>query len=125
MWSAFRGSGDDEYETPADAEAEVLGTLDGKWGPLVGQASLVAAAGSDLISAVVVVLDSGHDRTPLLAFAVTSPEWQGHGVGGWLIENAIWRLDLAGITELHLAVSPTNPARRLYQRLGFEVVTVT
>jgi len=72
---------------------------------------------------VLVVLDSAHDETPLLAFAVTVPAHQGKGIGGWLIDNAVVRLDAAGITELHLAVHPGNRAQRLYQRKGFRVVT--
>jgi GNAT superfamily N-acetyltransferase len=122
MWSAFQGSGDDEYETVTDAEIEVRQTLAGKWGSLVANASLVALIGRDIVSAVLIVLDAAHDQTPLLAFAVTIPEHQRKGLGGWLIENAVRRLDALGVTELHLAVLPGNPARRLYERLAFELV---
>jgi ribosomal protein S18 acetylase RimI-like enzyme len=119
MWSAFRGSSDDEFDTVADAELEVLETLDGKWGPFLSPARLVAVMGSEVVSAVLTVLDDAHDRTPVLAFAVTAPHCQGQGLGSWLIEKAVRILDALGITELHLAVAPMNPARRLYERLGF------
>ena len=82
MWAAFRGSSDDEFDTGADAEAEVFQTLDGKWGPFLAEASLVAVLASEVVSAVLLVLDDAHDRTPLLAFAVTAPERQGQGLGG-------------------------------------------
>ncbi len=119
MWSAFRGSPDDEFDTVADAEIEVLQTLDGKWGPFSADASLVAVIAGEVVAAVLTVFDDAHGRIPLLAFAVIAPERQGRGLGGWLIENAVRCLDVVGITELHLAVAPTNPARRLYERLGF------
>lgn len=122
MWAAFRGSSDDEFDTVADAEAEVFQTLDGKWGPFLAEASLVAVLASEVVSAVLLVLDDAHDRAPLLAFAVTAPERQGQGLGGWLIENAVRSLDALGITELHLAVAPMNRALRLYERLGFAEV---
>lgn len=125
MWSAFKGSVDDEYETISDAEQEVIQTMDDKWGPFVPYASLLAAIGQEIVSAAFVVFDQAHGLRPLLAFAVTIPEHQGRGIGGWLIENAVARLDAAGIGELHLAVLPTNPARRLYERLGFEEVPRT
>lgn len=123
MWSAFRGSPDEEFATLADAETEVLETLKGKWGPPLSQASLVAVMGSEVVSSVLTVLDDAHDQTPLLAFAVTAPERQGRGLGSWLIEKAVRNLDRLAITELHLAVAPGNPARRLYERLGFIEIT--
>lgn len=85
----------------------------------MADSSFVAVMASKVVAAVLTVLDNAHGRIPLLAFGVTAPERQGQGPGGWLIENAVRRLDAMGITELHLAVAPTNPARRLYERLGF------
>ena len=125
MWSAFRGSADDEYETVSDAEMEVLQTIEGKWGPFLAHASLVAVIGEEVASAVLTVFDDAHELAPLLAFAVTAPERQGQGLGSWLIENSVRSLDAVGITELHLAVTPTNPARRLYERLGFAEIAAT
>lgn len=123
MWSAFKDTvDDDEYETISDAENEVLQTVQGKWGPLVPYGSLLASTGQEIVSAAFVVFDQAHEFRPLLAFAVTVPEHQGKGIGGWLIENAVAHLDAAGIGELHLAVLPANPARRLYERLGFKEV---
>lgn len=59
---------------------------------------------------------------PLLAYAATAPERQGQGLGSCVIENAVRRLNALGVTEFHLAVLPGSPARRLYERLGFELV---
>jgi ribosomal protein S18 acetylase RimI-like enzyme len=122
MWSAFRGS-PDEFETVADAETEVLQTLEGKWGPFVADASSVAVISDEIVSSALVVLDDAHHRIPLLAYTATAPEWQGQGLASALIENAVRRLDALGVTELHLSVLPGNPAPRLYERLGFELIS--
>jgi ribosomal protein S18 acetylase RimI-like enzyme len=123
MWVAFHGSADDDwYATPEDAAADTGKALDGHWGPVVWEASLAAELGSALVSAVVVVRDNKHAYLPLLAFAMTDPAYQGRGIGRLLIEESVHRLDVAGVKELHLAVTRGNPAAALYQRLGFAVV---
>jgi GNAT superfamily N-acetyltransferase len=122
MWAAFRGTADDEYAAPADASADAAGTLTGGWGPVLWYASRVAEAGQALAAASIVVRDQAHQDQPLLAFALTDPGWQRRGLGRRLIEESIARLGSAGIGELHLAVTRGNPATRLYERLGFQVV---
>jgi len=122
MWLAFQDSVDDEYRVPADAYADAAGVFGDRWGPVVSQASLAAELDSVVISAVVIVLDDAHQGIPLLAFAMTDPAWQRQGIGRWLIEESIRRLDAIGVKELHLVVTRGNPAFALYQRLGFEVV---
>jgi ribosomal protein S18 acetylase RimI-like enzyme len=122
MWLAFQGSADGEYTAPGDADADAAGALAGRWGPVVWQASLAAELDSGIVSAVIVVLDDAHQGLPLLAFAMTDPACQRRGIGRWLIEESMRRLDAIGVKELHLAVTRGNPAFALYQRLGFEVV---
>lgn len=122
MWRAFRGTVDDEYGGPGDADADAAGALAGRWGPVVWQASLVSELDGAVVSAVVIVLDDAHEHVPLLAFAMTDPAVQRRGIGRWLIEESIRRLDQIGVKELHLAVTCGNPAFALYQRLGFEFV---
>jgi ribosomal protein S18 acetylase RimI-like enzyme len=60
------------------------------------------------------------DRTPELSIAIT-PEHRGKGVGTRLLCALFERA-----RDLHeavsLSVSVENPAIRLYQRLGFEIV---
>jgi GNAT superfamily N-acetyltransferase len=122
MWLAFRGGADDEYSGPGDADADAASTLAGRWGPVAWQASLAAERASALVSAVIIVLDDEHEDRPLLAFAVTDPAWQCRGIGRWLIEESIHRLDTHGVKEPHPAVTRCNPAVVLYQQLGFRVV---
>ena len=47
---------------------------------------------------------------------------RGGGVGGALLDALADAARHAGHRQLSLSVSPRNPARRLYQRRGFEVV---
>lgn len=122
MWAAYRGTIDDEYTSKHDALAEAEGALSGRWGPVIWKASVTAAEAGALVAAVIHVYDSKHDMTPLLAFALTEPRWQGQGIGRWLILESVSRLGALGASELHLAVTQGNPAQRLYERLGFRIV---
>lgn len=57
------------------------------------------------------------ESTPELSIAVVSGH-RGQGVGTELLTALLGRLD-----RCSLAVDERNPARRLYERLGFEVVS--
>jgi ribosomal protein S18 acetylase RimI-like enzyme len=61
------------------------------------------------------------ERTPELAIAVV-PSKRGHGVGDELLKELIAKAQAAGYERLSLSVEPGNPARKLYERHGFEVV---
>lgn len=52
------------------------------------------------------------------------PAWQGRGLGSQIILDVIDRATGEG-QPVSLQVLKVNPARRLYERLGFEVVEVT
>src|SRR5262245_25004748 len=60
------------------------------------------------------------DETPELSIAVL-PEYRGKGIGTGLLGHLIEEVRLRH-RALSLSVSSYNPALRLYQRLGFEVV---
>lgn len=49
------------------------------------------------------------------------PELQGRGLGAWLIRGVVAQAQRAG-ASLKLDVLKANPARRLYEKLGFVVV---
>lgn len=61
------------------------------------------------------------ERTPELAIAVV-PSKRGHGIGEQLLTSLIERARESGYDALSLSVEPGNPARKLYERHGFEVV---
>lgn len=47
------------------------------------------------------------------------PGLRGRGIGAWAVRQARAMALERGLPELRLRVFPDNPARRLYQRLGF------
>jgi ribosomal protein S18 acetylase RimI-like enzyme len=49
------------------------------------------------------------------------PRWQGQGIGAALIRTLLVEASGAG-RRVHLDVLRANPAKRLYERLGFRVV---
>ena len=61
------------------------------------------------------------EQTPELAIAVV-PSKRGHGIGEELLQALLVKARAAGYERLSLSVEPGNPARKLYERHGFEVV---
>lgn len=87
--------------------------------PPHGDPGFILAAESDerLVGALVMLRTGmkGYIPENLLLFVAVDPSYRGQGVGRRIVERA---LDLAdGDVKLH--VEYDNPARRLYQRLGF------
>jgi GNAT superfamily N-acetyltransferase len=60
----------------------------------------------------------------LLQMIAILPEYQGRGIGATLIRRLQRRARLKGV-PLMLQVLKGNPARRLYERLGFKVFDAT
>lgn len=60
---------------------------------------------------------------PELSIAVL-PAWRGKGLGSQLLDALIARGRAQGTRGLSLSVSRGNPARRLYERHGFAVLSV-
>lgn len=78
---------------------------------------LVAADGQDVVGSVV-ILDSGMSGfipEHVLVFVGVRPDLRGQGIGAWLVREAIARCK--GDVKLH--VEYDNPAKRLYERIGF------
>lgn len=60
------------------------------------------------------------DRTPELAIAV-QPEWAGKGVGSALLSALIEQVEHE-VPAIVLTVRNENPAKRLYEKFGFQVI---
>lgn len=120
MLDAYRGSVDDEGEGPDEAKAEIDRLFAGAYGPFNGGASEVTAREGRIVAATLV---TEHDGVALIAFSMTSPEWKRRGLARAGLLRTMERLRRAGRREVWLAVTATNePARRLYEFIGFEEV---
>jgi ribosomal protein S18 acetylase RimI-like enzyme len=86
---------------------------------MIWTANLLAVADQVAVAASVVLRDDAHQLSPLLAFLVTDPGHRRHGTAESVVAEPLLRFDSIDVRELHLAVSPGNPARTLYRRLGF------
>jgi len=54
---------------------------------------------------------------------LVTPEWRGQGVGTALVEHSMGAARALGFDALQFNfVFETNPARRLYERLGFDLI---
>ena len=60
-------------------------------------------------------------ETPVLAIAVRGGH-RGQGIGTALLEALVAAARAAGVRAISLSVGRTNPALRLYERMGFERV---
>jgi GNAT superfamily N-acetyltransferase len=113
---AYRGSVDDHGETEAEHIEDLTATLAGRYGRLLVPASTVVEDGDALAAAAVF---TWWDGMPLLAFCLTDPRRRGRGLATGLITHAARELAAEGHREMHLVVTDGNPARALYERLGF------
>jgi GNAT superfamily N-acetyltransferase len=85
--------------------------------PGMGGFMILAEQDEWLVGAVVFLNTGmgGYVPEHLLLFISVDPEVRGHGVGRQLIERALTRCE--GPVKLH--VEYDNPAKRLYERVGF------
>ena len=115
-YAAYRGSVDDNGEHEAWHVADLTSALEDEYGRLLTPVSKAVPAGNELIAAAIL---TWWDHLPLLAFCLTHPDHQGRGLATRLVTHAARELAAEGHEAMHLAVTATNPARALYERLGF------
>ena len=78
-----------------------------------GGSTLVGAAWARIIIGETVGYGNLNEKTP---------EYRGAGIGGELMRRLIRLLAEQGYAQASLSVQKSNPAHRLYERLGFSVV---
>lgn len=79
---------------------------------------VIASTNKDIMGATLILKTGmgGYVPENLLLFVVVNPEMRGQGIGKKIINYAISKCK--GDIKLH--VEHDNPARRLYERIGFE-----
>ncbi|MFB8005955.1 GNAT family N-acetyltransferase [Nocardia sp. NPDC056000] len=108
-----------------DYDDDALQALDGLYdGTLIGPmlpCSIVAWDGDRAVAAVLVQDYEGEPPLggPWISEAFRQPGPAYTGLGTLLLRCAIARASSAGLTALGLAVTETNPAQAVYERLGF------
>lgn len=80
---------------------------------------IAALSGRDIVGAIAILSTGmvGYIPENLLLYVGVLPKMRGQGLGARLVSEAATRCD----GDLKLHVDFDNPARRLYERLGFRV----
>ncbi len=106
-----------EVRTLEGAYAFLESALSGGFGATRPAFSRVVERDGRIVAGLV-----GSEVAPRVGFVlqlVVVPEWQNRGLGSLLIREAAQSFHEAGYCDLALGVTADNPARRLYERLGF------
>ncbi len=104
-----------DFGDPTD---QISACLDFVLHPAKGGAVFTATSGGQLAGAVVLNRTGmgGYIPENILVYIAVDAAHRGQGIGAQLMNEALAGVD--GAVALH--VEPHNPARRLYERLGFE-----
>jgi predicted GNAT family acetyltransferase len=115
---SYRGTIDYEGETLEQCEAEIRGTIEGKYGQFLSEASFCVLTDDKIVSACLITL---WKNQPLIAFSMTDPEFQGQGLAKKLILNSMNVLAHNAYKVLYLVVTNGNTAaQNLYRKIGFK-----
>ncbi len=86
-----------------------------------GSGQVVGAAWSRILSGENRGYGNVDEHTPEFAISVR-PEFRRRGIGEELLNRLITKLAAQGYPQVSLSVQKTNPAHRMYRRMGFEVL---
>ncbi|MDO4538293.1 MAG: GNAT family N-acetyltransferase [Coriobacteriales bacterium] len=96
------------------------------FGELPDDRAVVATLGDAVVGAcwVRTTDEYGHidDETPSFSISLRKP-YRGKGIGGALMRAMLDELSEAGYARCSLSVQKENPALRLYERMGFRIVS--
>lgn len=119
MLEAYRGTVDYDGESLEDSISEMKGTLEGKYGNLIGQASYVIEESGTNAAAVIFTFNE-KEKMPLLTFAMTHPSFKNKGMSKYLIKKSLNSLLDLGYKKCFLVVTDGNqPAQSIYEKMGF------
>ncbi len=117
MVAGYRGTIDFDDETDDDALEELRGAIAGANGLPIRDVWLVArTADGEAVAAIATIR---WREMPFISYVFTTAAEKRRGYAGALIQHAAATLEAAGESEIVLFVTVGNPARSLYERLGF------
>lgn len=121
LLESYRGTTDwEDGATLDDAIAEIESTLKGERGEFAADASgVVVDANGTPISAIYCSI---YEEEPFIVFVFTDPASKGKGFGTQLVQFAANVFLSKGFKTLHLFVTDVNPARGIYEKLGFKEI---
>lgn len=119
--AAFPPEHIDHYNV-SDEEAlttELAPLLAGKvLGPVIPCSSLVVDEADSVVAGVIV---TDRDGLPWIADVFRQPGTSYAGLGAQLLRHMLADAAAHGLAEIGLVVSDANPARRVYEKLGFQL----
>jgi len=101
-----------------DKPADILRAFEYAFNPVRGGFLMLARLEGKLAGALLMLKTgmSGYVPENILVFVTVTPELRGRGIGRKLIDHSVQQC--SGSVKLH--VEYDNPARRLYERIGFK-----
>lgn len=119
MYEAYKGTIDYDDETVEQAIDEMRGTLNGKYGKLIKDASVYIENNGAIASAIIYCFFE-EESMPLLTFSMTRASEKGKGHAKRLIKESLMRLKELGYSLCCLYVTKGNePAISIYKTIGF------
>jgi ribosomal protein S18 acetylase RimI-like enzyme len=120
MVDAYFGTTDwEDGDDEAVALLEIEATMRGEYGEFLDSASgWFATESGDPAAAIFVTRFEG---LPTILFVYTGKQFAGRGYATALIRNSASRLLDEGESVIALYVTDTNPARGIYEKLGFKL----
>lgn len=117
MVDAYRDTVDwEDGDDESVAQAEIEKTIAGEYGEFLGFASFSIAKEGRPAAQIAI---SNFEGVPTILFVYTGKAHQKQGLAERLIRAAARALQERGFDKIQLFVTATNPARALYERLGF------
>ncbi|WP_433855289.1 GNAT family N-acetyltransferase [Streptomyces kronopolitis] len=123
--AAFSAEHPDHYRGSDEqaVEARLTPLLTGEeLGPVLPCSTLAVDEADRVIAGVIVTNDEG---LPWIASVFRQPDPRYAGLGSVLLRRTLADAASRGCTEIALAVSDTNPARRIYEKLGFKLTSTS
>lgn len=119
LYAAYRGTIDDEGDSPDDARHEIDKVYAGGYGRFMPEASFLIESEGTVQAACLVTWFDVH-AAPLIVFLMTRPEAKGQGMARHLLTRSLTALRVAGQKRATLIVTDGNePAQHLYRSIGF------